>query len=150
MPDPRRFAGVIKYSIDANLFVSNSSEAKLNPVCHTRHGLMRMEGRFAKNAIANLERGGGGGFPCLLRWCAGWPGVVYLLDAGTSDFDSFRLPEFRISGDFRPSPYSFEDYVLFSPGLLRGGLKTKVLEAFAFGCVVIGNEVTFEGLHLDG
>jgi hypothetical protein len=39
---------------------------------------------------------------------------------------------------------------LFSPGVLRGGLKTKVLEAFAFGCAVIGNEITFEGLPLDG
>jgi len=42
------------------------------------------------------------------------------------------------------------DCALFSPGVLRGGLKTKVLEAFAFGCAVIGNEITFEGMHLDG
>lgn len=41
------------------------------------------------------------------------------------------------------------DSALFSPGTLRGGLKTKVLEAFAFGCAVIGNDITFEGLHLD-
>jgi len=42
------------------------------------------------------------------------------------------------------------DCALFSPGVLRGGLKTKVLEALAFGCAVIGNEITFEGLHLEG
>jgi hypothetical protein len=42
------------------------------------------------------------------------------------------------------------DCALFSPGVLRGGLKTKVLEAFAFGCAVIGNEITFEGLRLEG
>jgi glycosyltransferase involved in cell wall biosynthesis len=42
------------------------------------------------------------------------------------------------------------DCALFSPGVLRGGLKTKVLEAFAFGCAVIGNPITFEGLHLNG
>jgi glycosyltransferase involved in cell wall biosynthesis len=42
------------------------------------------------------------------------------------------------------------DCALVSPGVLRGGLKTKVLEAFAFGCAVIGNEITFEGLHLEG
>lgn len=43
-----------------------------------------------------------------------------------------------------------EDSALLSPGVLRGGLKTKVLEAFAFGCAVIGNNITFEGLHMEG
>ena len=38
--------------------------------------------------------------------------------------------------------------VLFAPGALKGGLKTKVCEAFAFGCAVIGNEITFEGMEL--
>ncbi len=38
--------------------------------------------------------------------------------------------------------------VLFPPGVLRGGLKTKVAEAFAYGCAVIGNAITFEGLDL--
>ena len=42
------------------------------------------------------------------------------------------------------------DSALVSPGVLRGGLKTKVLEAFAFGCAVIGNGITFEGLYLEG
>ena len=41
-----------------------------------------------------------------------------------------------------------EGAVLFAPGGLRGGLKTKVVEAFAHGCAVIGNEITFEGMHL--
>jgi hypothetical protein len=39
--------------------------------------------------------------------------------------------------------------VLFAPGVLRGGLKTKVAEAFAYGCAVIGNSITFEGLELN-
>jgi glycosyltransferase involved in cell wall biosynthesis len=38
--------------------------------------------------------------------------------------------------------------ILLSPALLRGGVKTKVLEAFAWGTPVIGNAVTFEGLAL--
>lgn len=38
--------------------------------------------------------------------------------------------------------------VLVAPGVLRGGLKTKVAEAFAYGCAVIGNEITFEGMCL--
>jgi hypothetical protein len=41
-----------------------------------------------------------------------------------------------------------EGSVLFSPGVLPGGLKTKVAEAFAHGCAVVGNEITLEGLHL--
>jgi len=38
--------------------------------------------------------------------------------------------------------------ILLSPVLLRGGIKTKVLEAFAWGTPVVGNENTFEGLPL--
>ena len=41
-----------------------------------------------------------------------------------------------------------EGSVLFSPGVLPGGLKTKVAEAFSHGCAVVGNEITLEGLHL--
>lgn len=39
--------------------------------------------------------------------------------------------------------------VLVSPSFLRGGIKTKVLEAFAHGVPVIGNAATFESLALD-
>lgn len=42
-----------------------------------------------------------------------------------------------------------EGAVLLAPGALRGGVKTKVIEAFANGCAVAGNAVTFEGLELD-
>ena len=38
--------------------------------------------------------------------------------------------------------------ILLSPVLLRGGIKTKVLEAFAWGTPVVGNEGTFEGMTL--
>jgi hypothetical protein len=41
-----------------------------------------------------------------------------------------------------------KDVVLLAPGVLRGGLKTKAAEAFAHGCAVVGNEITFEGMHL--
>ena len=42
-----------------------------------------------------------------------------------------------------------EGAVLLAPGVLRGGIKTKVSEAFANGCAVIGNDITFEGFRLD-
>jgi hypothetical protein len=42
-----------------------------------------------------------------------------------------------------------EGAVLFAPGVLRGGIKTKVAEAFANGCAVIGNGISFEGFRLD-
>jgi glycosyltransferase involved in cell wall biosynthesis len=38
--------------------------------------------------------------------------------------------------------------LLVSPTFLRGGIKTKVLEAFAHGVAVIGNPATFEGMDL--
>ncbi|OYX61913.1 MAG: hypothetical protein B7Y89_11545 [Novosphingobium sp. 32-60-15] len=38
--------------------------------------------------------------------------------------------------------------ILLSPSYLAGGLKTKVLEAFANGAAVIGNSVTFEGIDI--
>lgn len=43
-----------------------------------------------------------------------------------------------------------EGTVLFSPGTVRGGIKTKVIESFAFGCAVVGNDITFEGLDMMG
>ncbi len=39
--------------------------------------------------------------------------------------------------------------ILLSPSYLAGGLKTKVLEAFANGTAVVGTEITFEGMNLD-
>ncbi|WP_168176269.1 glycosyltransferase [Novosphingobium sp. PC22D] len=36
--------------------------------------------------------------------------------------------------------------ILLAPSFLRGGIKTKVLEAFAYGAPVIGNSASFEGL----
>ena len=38
--------------------------------------------------------------------------------------------------------------LLVTPTFLRGGIKTKVLEAFAHGVPVIGNPATFEGMDL--
>lgn len=42
-----------------------------------------------------------------------------------------------------------EGSVLLAPGALRGGIKTKVIEAFANGCAVVGDSITFEGLGLE-
>jgi hypothetical protein len=38
--------------------------------------------------------------------------------------------------------------VLLVPAVLPGGIKTKVLEAFSFGCAVLGNPFAFEGLDI--
>ncbi len=38
--------------------------------------------------------------------------------------------------------------ILLSPSYLAGGLKTKVLEAFAYGAPVAGNRITFEGMDI--
>lgn len=38
--------------------------------------------------------------------------------------------------------------VLLAPSFVRGGVKTKVAEAFAHGCPVVGNASTFEGICL--
>jgi glycosyltransferase involved in cell wall biosynthesis len=38
--------------------------------------------------------------------------------------------------------------VLLTPSWMGGGLKTKVLEAFAYGAAVIGNDTTFEAIRL--
>jgi glycosyltransferase involved in cell wall biosynthesis len=38
--------------------------------------------------------------------------------------------------------------VLLIPAVLPGGIKTKVLEAFSFGCAVLGNPAAFEGLDI--
>ena len=39
--------------------------------------------------------------------------------------------------------------VLLTPALIGGGVKTKVLEAFAYGAAVVGNALTFEAMALD-
>ena len=38
--------------------------------------------------------------------------------------------------------------ILLVPAVLPGGIKTKVLEAFSFGCAVLGNPLAFEGLDI--
>jgi hypothetical protein len=40
------------------------------------------------------------------------------------------------------------DTVLLAPAFIRGGIKTKVAEAFAHGCPVLGNAATFDGMSL--
>lgn len=41
-----------------------------------------------------------------------------------------------------------DNAVLLAPSILAGGIKTKVLECFSYGCPVIGTKETFEGLEL--
>lgn len=36
--------------------------------------------------------------------------------------------------------------ILLAPAFVRGGVKTKILEALAYGCPVVANEVAFEGI----
>lgn len=38
--------------------------------------------------------------------------------------------------------------ILLLPAVLPGGIKTKILEAFSFGCAVLGNPLAFEGLDI--
>lgn len=38
--------------------------------------------------------------------------------------------------------------VLLAPAFIGGGVKTKILEAFGFGCPVAGNATSFEGLEI--
>ena len=40
--------------------------------------------------------------------------------------------------------------ILVCPAFLRGGIKTKALEGFAYGVPVIGNTATFEGMRIAG
>jgi glycosyltransferase involved in cell wall biosynthesis len=40
--------------------------------------------------------------------------------------------------------------IMITPSFIRGGIKTKVLQAFAYGCPAVGNDATFEGLPLEG
>lgn len=45
----------------------------------------------------------------------------------------------------------YDDHtVLLAPALLPGGVKTKVIEALAHGCPVVGNALAFEGIGLSG
>ena len=39
--------------------------------------------------------------------------------------------------------------ILLSPAFLAGGVKTKVLECISFGCPVVGNSITFEGVDIN-
>ncbi len=40
--------------------------------------------------------------------------------------------------------------ILLLPCLLPGGIKTKVIEAWAYGCPVLGNPLAFEGIEVPG
>ena len=40
--------------------------------------------------------------------------------------------------------------IMITPSFIRGGIKTKVLQAFAHGCPAVGNDATFEGMGLEG
>ena len=39
--------------------------------------------------------------------------------------------------------------ILLAPSFLAGGIKTKILEAFSYGTIAIGNQLSFEGLGID-
>lgn len=39
--------------------------------------------------------------------------------------------------------------IMIAPSFIAGGVKTKVLESFSYGIIVVGNSVTFEGVQAD-
>ena len=39
--------------------------------------------------------------------------------------------------------------IMLAPSFVRGGVKTKILEAMSFGNVPVGNDITFEGIQAD-
>ncbi|WP_233807057.1 glycosyltransferase [Paraburkholderia sp. HP33-1] len=57
------------------------------------------------------------------------------------------VPNVRFAG-FAPSQADVytENSVALCPAFLAGGIKSKVMEAIAHGCVPVGNETAFEGL----
>jgi hypothetical protein len=73
---------------------------------------------------------------------------IHIFGHMTSRWPTVRGVIFR---DYVPSlaDVYIEGAVLLAPGVLRGGIKTKVSEALANGCAVIGNGITFEGFRLD-
>jgi len=61
------------------------------------------------------------------------------------------IPKVRFAGYVQDIAEVYDGRsVLLSPALLRGGIKTKVLEAFSYGAAVVGNAATFEALPLQG
>lgn len=68
----------------------------------------------------------------------------------------------RMSGQYEPVPnVTFAGFaptlgevytrssIALCPTFLRGGIKSKVLEAISFGCVPVGNDAAYEGLNFD-
>jgi hypothetical protein len=68
----------------------------------------------------------------------------------------------RMSGQYEPVPnVTFAGFapslgevytsnsIALCPTFLRGGIKSKVLEAISFGCVPVGNGAAYEGLNFD-
>jgi hypothetical protein len=68
----------------------------------------------------------------------------------------------RMSGQYEPVPnVTFAGFapslgevytpnsIALCPAFLRGGIKSKVLEAISFGCVPVGNDAAYEGLNFD-
>ena len=74
--------------------------------------------------------------------------ALHIYGSMSHSWPDTRGVEFRGYAPSLSDIYS-EGSVLLAPGILRGGVKIKVIEAFANGCAVVGNPVTFEGLNLE-
>jgi hypothetical protein len=60
------------------------------------------------------------------------------------------LPNVRFAGFARtPADVYTEDSVALCPAFLAGGIKSKVMESIAHGCIPIGNTLAFDGLGFD-
>ena len=60
-----------------------------------------------------------------------------------------RVPNVTWAGYVKDIPEVYAPgSILVTPSFLRGGIKTKVLEGFAYGVPVVGSSVTLEGLDL--
>lgn len=86
----------------------------------------------------------------LLRLCAWWRefGLTRDLDWVGRNEPPLELPDRIHALGFVADLASVYDgrHVLVIPSVLPGGIKTKVLEALAHGCPVLGNAAAFDGL----
>lgn len=69
--------------------------------------------------------------------------VIYGRMAGRYD----PVPNVRFAGFAKTQADVYTgDSIALCPAFMRGGIKSKVLEAISYGCVPVGNEIAFEGL----
>jgi len=79
------------------------------------------------------------------RWDIATPLVIYGLQARSLDLP----PTVSLAGYVEHIREVYDGHsILLTPSMIGGGVKTKVLEAFAHGAPVIGNPLTFESMPI--